>query len=378
MAKFYQKITLLFSLLCCLGIVAAWAENPFSVSGPGLQLKLVSGDNSISYYNDLGFVQRWNGAAFVIETKVCFAQVGKFNNSNYDSDYSFPFEGHYGFFLKDTVNKHKYIIGPYNFNPPNTTWSHNPANIPLGMVFYEKGSEWKKQPFMDPDSPDPDKPQYLTVPKADGYVRLRVEYMPGGKLAVSYARPGGGWHQIYDRYKDPAFPLPDKPISIDRIGFTVDAYGVASGLGPVSFSYFKVSGNGPATTTYFTPTCDLSGWEVIGNPLRVEYFLDGDPLPAPTSLSVGVRLEKNDWATQLTWTKPDSDETVGSYKIVRKAPGDAWQTIASVPGNVTSYVDSGANKQIAYVYRVSAVYDLDRDPVVGSFSNEVSVVPAAQ
>ncbi|HBL50161.1 MAG TPA: hypothetical protein DDZ65_07950, partial [Firmicutes bacterium] len=157
MVKFYRKINLLFSLLCCLGSFAAWAEDPVPGAGPGpgLQLKLVNGDNSISYYNDLGFVQRWNGAAFVIETKLYFSQAGKFNNSNYDSGYSFPRESYCGFFLKDTVNKHKYIFGPYNMG-----WAMDPKNIQLGIVFYEKGSNWKKQPFMDPDSPDPDKPQY--------------------------------------------------------------------------------------------------------------------------------------------------------------------------------------------------------------------------
>ncbi|HBL49874.1 MAG TPA: hypothetical protein DDZ65_06500 [Firmicutes bacterium] len=304
------------------------------------------------------------------------------DKGDYNSNCSFPFEGHCGFLLQDSVNKHKYIIGPYNFNPPNTSWSNNPTNIPLGIVFYEKGSDWKKQPFMDPDSPDPANPQYLTVPKADGYVRLRVEYVPGEKLAISYARPGGEWKQIYDRYQDLAFPLPDTAISFNRIGFTVDIYGVNHGYGPVSFSYFKVTGNGPATTTYFRPTCDFDVWQFIGYAARAEYFLDGDALPAPTLLSVEERLEENDWATQLTWTKPESDETVGSYKIVRKAPEGTWQTIASVPGTVTSYMDEAANnfpgKQIAYVYRVSAVYDLDGDPAVGSFSNEESAVPAAK
>ena len=377
MAKVYRKITLLFSLLCCLGSVAVWAENPVPGAGPGLQLKLVKGNNAMSYgAPDVSLVQGWNGTAFVIETKLYFSQAGMWENGTYGKWNCFPRESWYGFYLQDTVNEHEYRFGPYNMD-----WDMNPANILLGTVFHEDGGSWKKKAFKDPASPDPDEPQYFTVPKADGYVRMRVEYVPGEKLAFSFARPGGEWQQIYDRHTDPDYALPARAISIDGIGFTVDTYHNTSSYGPVSFSYFKVSGNGPAATTYFTPTCDLSSWIYYGY-TRGEYFLEGDPLPAPTSLSVGERLEENDWATQLTWTKPESDETVESYKILRKAPGGAWQEIASVPDNVTSYMDSAANnfpgKQIAYVYTVSAVYDLAGDPTVGSFSNEASAAPAAK
>jgi hypothetical protein len=373
MAKIYRKIALLFGLLCCLGSAAAWAESP----GPGLQLKLVRGNNAAAYgAPDVSLVQTWNGAAFVIETKLYFSQAGMWENGTYDSWHAFPRESWYGFFLKDTVHHHEYRFGPYNMS-----WTMNSAIIQLGRVFHEDQGGWKKKAFMDPASPDPENPVAFTVTKEDRYVRMRVEYVPGEKLAFSFARPGGEWQQIYDRYTDPDYPLPAGEISIDRIGFTVDTYHNTSSFGPVSFSYFKVSGSGPATTTYFTPTCDLSAWTYEGG-TRGEYILEGDPLPAPTELSVGERLEENDWAAKLTWTPPASDETVGSYKISRKAPTGAWQEIDSVAGDVTSYVDSAANtftgKQIAYVYRVAAVYDLAGDPATGSFSNEAPAAPAAK
>ena len=191
MAKIYRKISLLFGLLCCLASAAAWAENP----GPGLQLKALRGQWMGPYgAGDTRLEQTWNGTAFVIETKVYFSQAGMWEDYSQNTHVR---ESWYGFYLQDTVNQHKFRIGMVN-----PSWDMSPKNIRLGVCY--TGTNLTMKNFLLPGVVvDPDDSEFgnrssnfYTVPKEDGYVRLRVEYVPGEKLAFSFARPGGEWQQL--------------------------------------------------------------------------------------------------------------------------------------------------------------------------------------
>ena len=74
-------------------------------------------------------------------------------------------------------------------------------------------------------------------------------------------------------------------------------------------------------------------------------------LRVPTQLTLSVTTP-NTWA--LRWTDPNITET--GYRIERQLLADSsWQTLDTTPADTGDFIDTAANYQVSFTYRVSAL-----------------------
>lgn len=110
---------------------------------------------------------------------------------------------------------------------------------------------------------------------------------------------------------------------------------------------------------------------IVARALRegIQEYFDGPAgvVPfAPTALIATA----DPTATRLTWTDLSANET--GFRIERRAGRtSAWETLASVGANTTSYTDSAVSAAATYTYRVAAFNSAGSS---AQFSNEAAVL----
>lgn len=126
---------------------------------------------------------------------------------------------------------------------------------------------------------------------------------------------------------------------------------------------FVTIANVPANVSSYTDTSISNGHTYVYRVFATKGGEAGrsrDSFPVeflyPTGLSVKAL---SDSETELTWTYPSSNKIPESnYQTVieRRSEGsNTWQTIATVPGNESSYTDTGLAEASKYFYRIRAV-----------------------
>lgn len=97
-----------------------------------------------------------------------------------------------------------------------------------------------------------------------------------------------------------------------------------------------------------------------------EYFIyTGRPAPA---LSLGLDITT---VTKITLNWQDDSNNESGFKVERKVDSGAFVEVASLPANVTTYVDSNVNNQSSYTYRV---IPFNPAGTASSYTNEVTCV----
>jgi len=73
------------------------------------------------------------------------------------------------------------------------------------------------------------------------------------------------------------------------------------------------------------------------------------------AVQVSATAETSPARVTLNWPQ-DSQTSPNNYLISRKAPnGNAWQSLATLPGSATSYIDTSVSTGTAYEYQVQKV-----------------------
>lgn len=170
----------------------------------------------------------------------------------------------------------------------------------------------------------------------------------------------------------------------------------------------KGSGTLAAVTATITPT--TASWvqarvsQSSGNSQSVELSFDATKIPsglveavltitssnAINSLSVpisvlkgsigapsGLSAEENGAQmtnVKLTWTDNATNES--GYKLERKSDNATWSTVATLPTNATSHIDSTTTLKGSYTYRVSAYKTFNGQTLTSAPSAEVSIIPS--